>query len=416
MTHTSLPLDSNKVRALFPAFDEASLKGQAFFENAGGSYTSKFVLDRLENYYRQTKIQPYSAYPASMKAGKAMDIAYQRIGTALGLDESWIHFGPSTSANAYVLSQTFAQKLKAGDAIILTNQDHEANHGFWRRLERVGVEIRQWNINPDTALLDPNDLENLLDDKVKFVAFPHGSNIVGAINPAKQICQIIHDAGALAIVDGVSYAPHGLPDVSDIDADIYFFSAYKTFGPHVGVMAIRPELAASLPNQGHHFNNDKLRYRLTPAGPDHAQIAAMSGVADHLEAIANLANDAMGMPTQVENNLFRQAHSAIRAQETILMQPLLDWLSARNDMRLIGPSDAKLRLPTIAVALKASGREMSERLAKHHIMAGGGNFYGQRTLEGLGLNPEHGVLRLSFVHYTTPEEIDRLIKALGDEL
>ena len=416
MTHTSLPLNSNKVRALFPAFNEPALEGQAFFENAGGSYTSRFVLERLENYYRLTKVQPYSAYPASIRAGEAMELAYHSIGEALGVDESWIHFGPSTSANTYVLSQAFSQILKAGDAIILTNQDHEANHGFWRRLERAGVEIRLWNIDPATALLNTDDLENLLDEKVKFVAFPHSSNIVGAINPVRKICQIIHDAGAWAIVDGVSSAPHGLSDVGDMDADIYLFSAYKTFGPHIGVMAIRPELAAFLPNQGHHFNDHKPRYRLTPAGPDHAQIAAMSGVTDHFAAIADLAAPDTFNSLQAQKNPYRRAKIAIQAQETALMQPLLDWIGARNDLQLIGPNDAKLRTPTIAVALDTSVSDMPKRLAKHKIMAGGGNFYSQRTLDALGLDPEQGVLRLSFVHYTTPEEINRLIKALGEEL
>jgi len=406
-----LPLDSSLIRANFLAFDEPSLKGQAFFENAGGSYTCKQVLERFERYYRASKVQPYGAYPASIKAGEAMDYAYQRIAEALEIESDWIHIGPSTSLNTYVLAASFASILKPGDAIVVTNQDHEANSGVWRKLAGIGVEVREWKIDPDSGHLDQNSLIPLLGDKVRFVAFPHCSNIVGEINPARQICQTIHAAGALAIVDGVSYAPHGLADLSDMDPDIYLFSAYKTYGPHLGIMAIRPSLAASLPNQGHHFNEHKPRYRLTPAGPDHAQIAALAGVPDYLETLADIAG-----PSVAGKSAFRRAHNAQRAQETALMAPLLDWLNARNDLRLIGPKTPQNRVPTISLKLAMPGFEMAKRLANHSIMAGGGHFYGQRTLEGLGIDPEHGVLRLSFVHYTSSEEIDRLTIALGAEL
>ncbi len=407
----SFPLDTSRVRAHFPAFDQPGLKDQAFFENAGGSYTSQQVLKRLEHYYRATKVQPYGAYEASIAAGQAMDLAYERVGAALELDSTWVHFGPSTTQNAYVLAAAFAQILKPGDAIVVTNQDHEANSGFWRQLARIGVEVREWKIDPDTGHLDPEALAPLLDQKVRFVAFPHCSNIVGEINPARQICHTIHEAGALAIVDGVSYAPHGLPDLGDIDADIYFFSAYKTYGPHVGVMAIRPEVAAALPNQGHHFNDNKPRYRLTPAGPDHAQIAALAGVVDYLEALAGIAG-----PNIEGKTAFRRAHNAQRAQETLLMAPLLEWLDQRNDLRLIGPATSKNRVPTISLELAEPGFDVAKRLAKHSIMAGGGNFYGQRTLAGLGVDPAHGVLRLSFVHYTSPRDVEALIEALEAEL
>ncbi len=407
----SLPLDTSRVRAHFPAFAEPGLKSQAFFGNAGGSYTSKQVIKRLEHYYRATKVQPYGAYPASIAAGEAMDLTYQRLGEALEIDSDWIHIGPSTTQNAYVLAAAFASILKPGDAIVVTNQDHEANSGFWRKLAGIGVEVREWKIDPDSGHLDQGALLPLLDQKVRFVAFPHCSNIVGEINPVQQICRTIHDAGALAIVDGVSAAPHGLADLSEINPDIYFFSAYKTYGPHLGIMAIRPSLAASLPNQGHHFNDHKPRYRLTPAGPDHAQIAALAGVIDYLEALADIAG-----PQMAGKSAFRRAHNAQHAQETILMAPLLEWLISRNDVRLIGPQTPENRVPTISLQLAMPGFEMAKRLAKHSIMAAGGHFYGQRTLEGLGIDPEHGVLRLSFVHYTSSEDIDRLIAALGAEL
>lgn len=407
----SLPLNPARIRALFPAFAEPSLQGQAFFENAGGSYTSKHVLDKLEHYYHATKVQPYHPFPASIAAGKAMDLGYQRMAEALNLPLDWIHIGPSTSANTYVLGKTFAEFLKSGDAIIVTNQDHEANSGAWRKLEKIGIEVREWQVDAQTGHLDLAKLDDLLDAKVKLVAFPHCSNIVGEINPVTDICARAKSVGAISVVDGVSYAPHGLPDVAALDADIYLFSAYKTYGPHQGVMAVRPELARKLPNQGHFFNDAKLRYRLTPAGPDHAQIAALAGVADYLEAVAEIAGDNASGDTP-----FQRAHNAMRVQETILMQPLLDWLRNSNRVRLIGPETPGNRAPTIALAVEDPGAIAAERLAKHGIMAGGGHCYAYRLLQALNIDPDHGVLRLSFVHYTTPEEITVLIKALDAEI
>lgn len=408
---TALPLDPARIRAQFPAFAEPSLQGQAFFENAGGAYTANAVLTRLDHYYRATKLQPYGVYPASQAAGAAMDLSYARIAQALNVSSDWIHFGPSSSANTYVLGQAFGEYLKPGDAIIVTNQDHEANTGAWRKLASLGIEVRQWAVDGQTGRLSLDALDALLDAKVRFVAAPHCSNVVGEINPVAEIAARARAVGALTIIDGVSYAPHGLPDLAALGVDIYFFSAYKVFGPHQGVMAVRPDLAMALPNQGHFFNDAKLRYRLTPAGPDHAQIAAAAGIADYLETVAEIAGDSVAGADP-----FRRAHAAMRAQEIALAAPLLDYLQRKNSARLIGPADPTLRAPTIALALDEPGGAVAARLARHGIMAGGGHFYAWRLLEALGIDPNHGVLRLSFTHYTTPAEIDQLIAALDAEL
>ena len=408
---TALPLDPARIRAHFPAFAEPSLAGQAFFENAGGAYTASAVLDKLEHYYRATKLQPYGVYPASQAAGAAMDLSYERIAKALNVSSDWIHFGPSSTANTYVLGKAFAEYLQPGDAIVVTNQDHEANTGAWRKLARQGVEVREWAVDGQTGRLSLAALDALLDAKVRFVAAPHCSNVVGEINPVAEIAARARAVGAVTIIDGVSYAPHGLPDLAALGADIYFFSAYKVYGPHQGIMAVRPELAMALPNQGHFFNDNKPRYRLTPAGPDHAQIAACSGMVDYLEAVAEIAGP--GTPGE---DPFRRAHAAMRAQEVALVTPLLDYLRQKNSVRIIGPADPALRAPTIALALDEPGAAVASRLARHGIMASGGHFYAWRLLEALGIDPNHGVLRLSFTHYTTPEEIQQLIAALNVDL
>ncbi len=397
-----MTLDLNFVRAQFPAFSEPSLQGWAFFENAGGSYPCRQVTDRLERFYRARKMQPYGPYPGSAEGGAEMDEAEIRLARMLNVDTDELAFGPSTTTNTFVLAQAFRKFLAPGEAIVVTNQDHEANSGPWRRLAEDGIEVREWRMDPRTGQLDLEALDQILDDKVRLVCFPHCSNVIGEINPVSEIVSRVHLAGAFACVDGVSYAPHGLPDVDALGADIYLFSTYKTYGPHQGAMVVRRSLGEALPNQGHHFNGGSLSKRFTPSGPDHAQIAACAGIADYFDAIA----EHHGL------NSAQAVHDTIRAHEIKLLQPVLDAFCARNDLRVLGPSDAAARAPTVALDLGRAAEPVATALAQHKIMAGGGDFYAGRALEGVGVNAQDGVLRLSLVHYTTPDEVSRMIEAV----
>ena len=394
-------LDIDFVRSNFPAFSEPSLEGQAFFENAGGSYTCGQVIDRLTRTYRSRKVQPYAPYAASQLAGAEMDEARSRLAKLMGVETDELSFGPSTTQNTYVLAQAFRQFMSPGEAIIVTNQDHEANTGPWRQLANKGIVVREWKVNPETGHLDTDDLEDLLDEKVRLVCFPHCSNVVGEINPVLEITALCHAAGAFVCVDGVSYAPHGFVDVGNLGPDIYLFSSYKTYGPHQGIMVIRRNLGQLLPNQGHYFNAGTLYKRFTPAGPDHAQVAACAGMVDYMEALGAHHGVSVG-----------GVHDLMRAHEVALLQPLLDAVKDRNSVRLIGPSEAASRAPTVALALNWPGEDVAADLAQHGVMCGGGDFYAVRALEAMGVDMHKGVLRLSFVHYTSEAEVTKAIEAL----
>ena len=177
-------------------------------------------------------------------------------------------------------------------------------------------------------------------------------------------------------------------------------------------MVMRSPLNERLTNQGHYFNAGYEQKRFTPAGPDHAQIAAAQGVADYIDAL-----DAHHFETPTDAaNKGRRVHDLAQDHERECLQPLLDYLRARNDIRVLGPTDATRRAPTVAIAHKRAGEELAAELTQHKIMAGGGDFYATRLIEALGIDPTHGVLRLSFVHYTAPEDIQAVIKALDEVL
>ena len=408
-------LDMNFVRAQFPAFEAPLTKGQAFFENAGGSYPCGFVVDRLHRFYTERKVQPYAPYPAAQAGGDEMDEARVRLAALMGVETDEVSFGPSTSTNTYVLAQAVRQWLAGTDgAVVVTNQDHEANSGVWRRLADAGIEVREWKIDPQTGHLDLDDLAVLLDDgRVRLVCFPHCSNVVAEINPVAEICAMVRAAGGYTCVDGVSYAPHGLPDVRGLGADVYLFSAYKTYGPHQGIMTITRKFGEELPAQGHWFNADTLYKRFTPSGPDHAQIAACAGMADYVDALY-ARHFGAGDATPLARNA--AVHDLMRAQEVEVTQPLLDYLAGRNDLRLIGPRRAEDRAPTVAVALPGAAEQVAERMARHGINCWGGDFYAVRPLEAMGVDLDLGVLRMSLTHYTSADDVARLITALDMEL
>jgi selenocysteine lyase/cysteine desulfurase len=404
-----MALDLDFVRSQFPAFSSPVLSSHAFFENAGGSYPCVQVVDRLTRFYRDRKVQPYGPYPGAQAGGAEMDEARTRLAAMMGVAREEVSFGPSTSANTYVLAQAVRKWLAGTDgAVVVTNQDHEANSGVWRRLADDGIEVREWQIDPATGSLDVAVLARLLaDGNAKLVCFPHCSNVIAEINDVAAICAMAKAAGARTVVDGVSYAPHGFPDVPTLGCDVYLFSAYKTFGPHQGIMVLREHFGMELPGQAHFFNHAVLYKRHTPAGPDHAQIAACAGMADYIDALAErhgVAGDAAARN--------RGVHELMRVQEVAVIQPLLDYLAGRNDLRLIGPRDAGARAPTVAVELDRVAEPVSEELGRNGIACWAGDFYAVRPLEALGIDRVKGVLRLSAVHYTSAEDVARLITAL----
>ncbi len=403
-----MQLDLDFIRSQFPAFSEPSLADQSFFENAGGSFACRQVIDRLSRFYRERKVQPYGPYDASRLGGEEMDEARNRLASMLGVEVDELSFGPSTTQNVYVLAQAFRQILRKGDEIVVTDQDHEANSGPWRRLADDGIKVREWRLDRDTGHLDLATLLNILNDRTRLVCFPHCSNVVGEVNDVVSICRAVREAGGVTCVDGVSFAPHGLPDVGALGADVYLFSAYKTFGPHQGVMAVRRELGMRLPNQGHFFNGDSLFKRFTPAGPDHAQVAASAGIADYFDALHShhLASESDPRQRTI------QVRDLIQDHETKLLRPLLEFLSDRNRLRLLGPRRAERRAPTVAVDCGASCMDIAVKLAARGILAGSGDFYAVRPLRAMGVDPEQGVLRLSFVHYTSEGDIERLMCSL----
>ena len=410
-------LDLDFVRHQFPALSDPRVSRWAHLENAGGSYVPRQVIDLLTDFFVATKVQPYYTAEPSARAGQAMDRASALLPATLGADPAGVMFGPSTSANTYVLAHALRGQMSDGDEVVVTNQDHEANIGSWRRLEQSGITVREWSVDPTTGLLDIADLAALLTDRTRLAAVTHASNIAATVNPVREVADLVHAVGGHVVVDGVSYAPHAAIDVTALDCDFYLYSAYKTYGPHVGVMYARPEILATIANQGHFFNADHPKYRLTPAGPDHAEIAAAAGIVDYYTAVyEHHVGPAAGVdPVQVVRAVF----ALFAAHEQTLMTPVVELLTSRDGVRLVGtPSaDHDRRAPTFAFT---SNRISSEAIVAELVAAGiscaHGNFYAYRLIQALGLVPDEGVVRLSLVHYNTMAEVDRALEVLDKVL
>ena len=404
--------DLNFVRSQFYAFDgDNPLSQKAFFENAGGSFPCKFVVDKLTKFYETTKVQPYGYFNGSIEAGEEMDKSIEKLAQLLRIPTKNLHVGPSTSQNTYVLANALRLSKIRRKAIIVSNQDHESNTGVWRNLANQGFEIREWGVRPD-GILYLDDLKQLVDSSVCMIAFPHVSNIIGQVNPVKEICTLAKEAGAFTCVDGVSYAPHGIPQINDFNPDIYLFSSYKTFGPHLGVMYVSDNLASELESQCHYFNTEFPNKRFTPAGPDHAQVSALGGMYDYFEAFSNHHLDEKLLLDSSINGV----NNLISSQEKKILKPLLDFLKTKKEVRLLGSYEVEDRVPTVAIVIKNSNIALAKELNELSISVGVGDFYAVRLLEALDVDAHEGVVRLSFVHYTSGSDVEQLISGLDRHL
>jgi len=412
MSINNVSLDIDYVRAQFPAFSDPLSAKWSFFENAGGSYVPHNVINHLNHFMTSTKVQPYAEFDTSAIAGDNMDQATELFAEMINAKTDEIIIGSSTTMNMYVLSNAMKSLLNPGDEVIVTNQDHEANVGAWRRLAEHGMTIKEWKINPDSAELEIDDLKALLSDKTKIVAVTHCSNIVGSINDLKSISKIVHEYDAYIIGDGVSYAPHGFPDVKDLDVDFYAFSLYKTYGPHLGLLYGKKEILNKLPNQNHEFLEGDVPYTLNPGGPNHEELSCLIGIYEYFNNLYQ--HHFPGEDGSVRQKI-EKVNGLIAQHEEELANPLLAYIDSRDDIRLIGKNkiENKNRAPTIAFTINdRSSMEISSELVKHGIATRNDNFYAWRCLKALGIDTEDGVVRTSMVHYNTHEDVDKLINAL----
>ena len=411
-----MELDLDFVRAQFPAFSAEETRDWAFFENAGGSYVPATVSDRLARFFVDHKVQPYGAFALSKQAGEEMDESYAAIASLINAAEDEITIGPSTTLNFYILAQSLRHLLCAGDEIVVTNQDHEANIGCWRRLSEHGIVIREWRVGKADGELDLNDLEELISDKTRIVCCTLCSNLVGTHNDMAAIAEMAHRVGALVVADGVSYAPHVIPDMKSLGVDFYAYSTYKTFGTHQGVLWGSSEALKKTEGQGHFFNEEKSRYRLNPTGPQHAQIAALAGITEYFN---DLHKHHFGESDLGVHERARQTFELVGDHEAKLANLLLDYLKDREDIRILGQDHATPggRASTIAFHVRAMpSKHIAEQLADSKIGVGAGDFYALRCVEALGMDPADGVVRVSMVHYNTVEEVTNLVDTIDSIL
>ena len=404
-----MSLNLDFVRGLYPD----PCWERAFFENAGGSYVPESVIGRVTAYMRETQVQPGADYEASAMAKRRINEGQRLISEMIGAGPDEVIIGPSTSMNVYVLAQALGGLFAPGDEIIVTNLDHEANIGAWRRLAERGMVIREWAVNPDTETLEPESLDALLSDKTRLVCFSHCSNILGGVTDVAGITDQVHDAGAMVCVDGVAHVPHRSVDVKALDVDFYLLSLYKMCGPHLGLLYAKREHIERAPVQNHYFLDGRVPLKLNPGGPSHEFTAALSGIADYFET---LAAHHLNQPPNTFKARVDAMFTLMGDHEETLAARFADYLTSKPNVRLLGPKtgEVALRAPVFSFTVKGrSSAEISALMTPSGVAIGQGNFYAPRLLQALGIpDTNDGVLRASMVHYNTMEEVDRLIAAL----
>lgn len=410
--------DVAEIRSHFPALSLA-LDGRplAFFDGPGGTQVPREVIDAVAAYYRESNANDGGAFLTSRTSEAIVRRARQAMADFLGArspDE--IKFGANMTTLTFHVSRSIGATLVPGDEVVVTTLDHEANVSPWRAMAADrGLTVRTVDVRPEDGTLDLDDLDRQLGERTRLVAIGLASNALGTINPVRDIVRRAHAVGALAYVDAVHYAPHAPIDVVDLDADLLACSAYKFFGPHVGVLYGKAELLDRLPAYKVRPAHD----RFETGTPNFEGIAGTLAALDYLAQVGRAygTGHAGEFPGLEGRRLeLRTAMRSIRDHEMRLYGRLAAGLAALPGARVWGIADPARfdeRTPTAAVTFDGlPPRAAAEALGRRGITAWDGDFYAQGLIERLGLRESGGVLRIGLAHYNTDEEVDRLLEAL----
>lgn len=403
-------MDIEFVRRQFPGLNRDFI----FMDNAGGSQTLGKVIERISGYLVHHNVQLGASYKVSAEAGKKLAYATREVGNYINASRpEEVVIGPSSTMLLRILSLCISGQWKEGDEVIVTNTDHEANVSCWTDLKARGIQIKIWKANPETLELEISDLRKLLSKKTRLVALTHTSNILGSINPIKEIAKIVHKAGALICVDGVAYAPHRRIDVRDLDVDFYVFSWYKTYGPHLAVMYGKYNLLYKMDGINHYFFQKKdVPYKFQPGNFNFELTYSLLGITEYYQDFfKHHFPRRSGLEKQEK---LKQSFDLIAEHEEKISTPLLDFLNEHPETRIIGhpEPDRNKRVPTVSfIHNKLKSDEIVQQIDDHRIGIRYGDFYAKKLIQDAGLEEKNGVVRVSLVHYNTREEVNRLIRA-----
>jgi cysteine desulfurase family protein (TIGR01976 family) len=332
----------------------------------------------------------------------------------LGCDADEIIFGPNMTTLTFAISGAIARELKAGDEILLTHLDHDANVSPWRALEERGLKIQFADINETVCTLDLDDLARKITSRTKLVAVGYASNAVGTINDVNTIIRLAHDAGAMVYIDAVHYAPHGPIDVRELDCDFLVCSTYKFFGPHMGVLYGKREHLERLQPYKVRANTNAVPQRWEWGTLNHECIA---GITACVEYLAELGRSIASCSDR--RQALMSAYDAIQSHERKLTERMLRGLHEIPGLRLYGISDPtrlESRCPTFAVRIDGhTPLELATKLGEQGIFTWDGNYYAINLTERLGVEQSGGFLRIGLVHYNTEEEVNRVLDGLRSQ-
>ena len=405
-----MTFDPTSVRSLFPALR----RDAAFLDGAAGSQVPQAVIDAVCNYYVRHNANHGGYFATSRESDAVVDEARRACADLLGTpDDGCVSFGANMTTLTFALSRAVAATWKPGDEVIVTRLDHDANVSPWvRAAQDRGATVRHIGIHPEDCTLDLDDYRHQLSPRTKLVAVGCASNAVGTRNPFPEMIRLAHEVGALAFLDAVHHAPHLGMDVTAWDCDFLCCSAYKFYGPHVGILYGKRHLLEELPAYKVRPCPETLPDRWMTGTQNFAAIAGTGAAVEYLAGIGRSLGE-----NGDRRACLRWAFAAIERYEREAGARLLDGLASVRGVRVYGITDPKRlgeRVPTVSftVAGRTPG-EVARRLAQRSVFAWHGNYYALPLTEALGVEP-NGMVRVGLLHYNTAAEGDRLVAALEE--
>lgn len=406
-------LDLNSIRPCFPTLAmQVNDRPAVFLDNPGGTQVPQVVIDAMAGYLLHANANRGGAFATAQRSDAILDDAHAAMADLLGAaspDE--IVFGPNMTTLTFAISRALGRDLGPGDEIVLTRMDHDANITPWVLLaEDRGATVRWADFDVEDYTLDMAGLRDLLNERTKIVAVGYASNATGTVNDIVTITRWAHEVGALVFVDAVQYVPHGPVDVQALGCDLLACSAYKFFGPHVGVLYGRYELLDRLRAYKVRPAKNKPPHKFETGTQNHEGIAGALAAVEYLAALSGLDRSV------TRRAQLHAAMTALRAYDHVLSAAILDQLDGIPGLRvhgIVNRSRLAERVPTVSFSWEGHHpRAVAEALGQQGIFVWDGNFYALSVTERLGLEDQGGMVRIGAVHYNTPAEIQRLGDAL----